>query len=76
MTSLLFVDFSEAYDRVDRRLLLERINRKSILTPERQAVLRFLLTNCETQMGGRRTRLTNGVPQGSTVAPLLYDISQ
>jgi hypothetical protein len=55
---------------------LERINRKSILTPERQAVLRFLLTNCETQLGGRRTRLTNGVPQGSTVAPLLYDISQ
>lgn len=70
----MFIDFREAYDRVDRRVLLRLIKEKGILTTEQLQLLQFLLTNTSTHYGRHSSRMTNGVPQGSTIAPSLFNI--
>lgn len=73
-TTLLFIDMKSAYDRVDRRELIRLVKQKGILNEEQLQLLGFLLSNASTQYGGHSTRMTNGLPQGSTLSPILFDI--
>lgn len=70
----LFVDFSNAYNTVDRRKLAEWLERRGALSGWRLQLWRFLLGRSGVQLGGETIWTTNGVPQGSSVAPMGFDI--
>lgn len=75
--ALLFLDIKSAYDAVDRNLLYRRLRERG--TPERavRLIQRMLSRSTATIISGtresRRFNLAAGVPQGSTVSPLLYN---
>lgn len=73
-TIALFVDFRSAYDRVDRRILTELFQANAVLSPEGLKLLDFLLSSLEVHYGRKSTTSTNGVPQGLTFFPILFDL--
>ncbi len=70
----LFVDYSSAYDRVDRNKLYSYLEARSILPPHVLLLLKFLHSSLEYSLGEDSCRATNGVPQGMTTSPMLFDI--
>ncbi|MCF6238824.1 MAG: hypothetical protein L3J79_08450 [Candidatus Marinimicrobia bacterium] len=74
-TALLFVDLKSAYDRVDRVKLLRNMERESILSRKSMDLLRFLFTDTGTVLGEQLCMNSNGVPQGSTLSPMLFNIA-
>jgi hypothetical protein len=68
------VDLVSAYDKVDRRTLMRLVTQKRILHTDQLQLLNFLMTNATTQYGNHQTTMTNGVPQGSTLSPILFNI--
>ena len=78
ITGAVFVDLSAAYDTVNHRRLLAKVlemTKDAHLTKLLQTLLqnrRFFV-----ELGGKRSRWRrqrNGLPQGSVLAPLLYNI--
>lgn len=77
-TGVVFVDLSAAYDTINHKLLLEKVFRMTgnyHLTE----VLRSMLSNRRfyVEFQGRRSRWRtqkNGLPQGSVLAPLLFNL--
>lgn len=78
LTGAVFVDLSAAYDTVNHRLLLKKIlmlTKDLAFTDLMEALLKdrhFYVTLNNKQSHWRQQR--NGLPQGSVLAPLLYNI--
>ena len=70
----LFVDYSSAYDRVDRNRLYAYLEARSVLPPYVLQLLKFLHHSLEYTLGAESCRASNGVPQGMTTSPMLFDI--
>jgi hypothetical protein len=73
-TLALFIDFSSAYDRVDRRILERLLQERRVLNDTEIQLWKFLASNQRILVGGSKTSCTSGVPQGSTISPMLFDI--
>ena len=78
VTGVVFVDLSAAYDTVNHRCLLHKILEitKDIYLNE---LIESMLENrlFFVELGNKKTRcrrLKNGLPQGSVLAPLLFNI--
>ena len=78
VTGVVLVDLSAAYDTVNHRCLLSKIlaiTRDISLTELIESMLENRMFYVE--LGGKRSRwrrLKNGLPQGSVLAPLLFNI--
>ena len=78
VTGVVFVDLSAAYDTVNHRCLLHKIlelTKDIRLTELIESMLENRLFFVE--LGGKKSRwrrLKNGLPQGSVLAPLLFNI--
>jgi hypothetical protein len=70
----LFIDLSEAYDRVNRSILFSHLINRSVLTNSELDMIKFLFTNSSNRIGKHSITPTNGVPQGGTTSPILFDI--
>ena len=78
ITGTVFVDLTAAYDTVNHRLLLLKVA-KVIRNPNIVRIIQSLLSNrlFFVEMDGRRSRWRkqkNGLPQGSVLAPILFNI--
>ena len=78
ITGIVLVDISAAYDTVNHRRLLEKVY--TITRDYRvMCMIRTLLENRRffVELGGKRSRWRsqrNGLPQGSVLAPLLFNV--
>jgi len=68
VTGLLFVDISKAFDSLNRKVLLGKLESlRSYLAGRRQRILiNGELSDCRA--------ITHGVPQGSILGPLVFNI--
>ena len=78
ITGTVFVDLTAAYDTVNHRLLLLKLA-KTIKNSSIIKIIQSLLTNRRffIELDGRRSRWRlqkNGLPQGSVLAPTLFNI--
>lgn len=71
---MLMIDFSSAYDRVNRQTLITKLKEKKIVSSKRIELIQFLLANSKVRIGEKAVASNNGVPQGSTIAPMLFNI--
>ncbi len=72
---MIFLDLKSAYNQVDRRILIRYIEDNRILEGDKLLMLKILMTNLKIRLGEMSMRTTNGVPQGSTISPFLFNIS-
>ena len=66
---------SSAFDRVDRKVLLNIIRDNNILNKDQIKILKFILKNIRIKYGNHNANTTNGVPQGGTSSPELFKIA-
>jgi len=76
LASGLFIDFSQAFDRVDHVLLLEKMHRYGIRGVPFNLVKSYLDNRYQfvqiNRFNGTTKRISQGVPQGSILGPFLY----
>ena len=78
ITGTVFVDLTAAYDTVNHRLLLNKVA-KVVKNSRIVSIIQSLLSNRRfyVEMDGRKSRWRNqknGLPQGSVLAPTLFNI--
>ena len=74
MKILLFIDFKAAYDRVKRSLLYHILERDEILNNNEIQLIKWVHQKVIIKMGKYQTETYRGLPQGSSVSPLLFNI--
>ena len=74
--SLMSIDQSSAFDVVDRKILLDKLQRYNIGLSARRWIESYLSNRTQYVVIGnaksRMSSVTRGVPQGSVIGPLLY----
>ena len=71
---LLFLDLKSAYDLVNRTMLYGIIKNQNILDAKELQMLKFFHSNMVIKLGNSICYTETGVPQGSAVSPLLFNI--
>lgn len=71
---VVFFDLVSAYDRVDRRILRDRLREYRVLDDTQIQLWEWLATNLQVQLGDQAVATTNGIPQGSTLAPIMWNV--
>lgn len=71
---ILLIDFASAFDTIDRRRLYDVIVTRNVLPPDMMKLLLFIHTNSRVQLGAYTMQTLKGVPQGSLMSPLLFNI--
>ena len=71
---MLFVDFKSAYDLVDREKLYSIIESKNILNKGELQLIKFIHQKSIISLGRAQCTTRSGVPQGSGISPLLFNI--
>ncbi len=70
--ALMSIDLVKAYDHVDREILLDKVKR--IVSKEEGGEYRDLLYNTHIQYGQAVFKSNTGVPQGSILSPMMFDL--
>lgn len=70
----LFVDLSSAYDNVDIDKLVRIIRENRVLSENELDLLMGMYSRIMVKLGDSETGISNGVAQGSTLAPYLFAI--
>lgn len=71
---LLFLDFSSAYDTINRKLLYQRLKDKQVLADEEIEIIKFIHSNIRIKLGGKKCHTETGVPQGLMSSPILFNV--
>lgn len=71
---ILFIDFSNAYNRVNRMLLYSILAKNSVLTMDEKQYLKALHERIILQCGNDTLTTKHGLHQGSPISPLPFDI--
>lgn len=71
---VIFVDFSSAYDTIQRKKLYEILHTKRILNESKIQILKFVHQNLRIKLGNKDCNIERGVPQGCTTSPMLFNI--
>lgn len=74
LNGLLFIDFSNAYNKVDRKLLYNILRKRNVLEEDEIKYLEALHERILIQCGEYQLYTQNGVHQGSPISPLLFNI--
>jgi len=68
------IDLANAYNTVNLFFLNELIKREGFWNETEQQLWRFLVTNAQTEFNGKLMPKINGLPQGSLLSPLLFNL--
>ena len=68
------IDLSNAYDTVNLWMLHEILINLGFWNAEDLHLWRFIVTNSKTWYNGITIEKPNGLPQGSILSPLLFDV--
>ena len=69
-----FIDFKSAFDSISRKKLYEVLLEEQILTDQEVQLLKFIHSRLTVSLGKNTCEIARGVPQGSTISPLLFNI--
>lgn len=70
----MFIDFSNAYDTIDRQRLNVILKEKNILNDEEIQLINFIHKYLEIGFEDNTVTTTTGLPQGLKTSPLLFNI--
>jgi retron-type reverse transcriptase len=71
---IIFIDFKAAFDTVPHDILLSIIYQRKFLNYFEMDLLNFLIKNTYLEINNKKFKIRRGVPQGSILSPLLFDI--
>ena len=69
-----FIDLKSAYNTVDREKLFNIIRKRHIMPDNESLFLEYLYNSIYYKSNTAKHFLKNGVPQGSILSPLLFNI--
>ena len=70
----LYIDLKSAFDTVPHDLLLERVQKCEIFNEQEFSLLKYLIKNSHVAIGEKVFQIQVGIPQGSLLSSLLFDI--
>ena len=71
---ILLVDLSEAFDRVNHQLLVDKMIKKNVITPVVNILIKLLNSGCISIDKNRIIKVKSGVGQGKICSPLEFNI--
>jgi hypothetical protein len=71
---VVFIDFSNAYNTVNREILYKILEKDKILEKQEVQYLRAIHERITISCGGKALSTEAGIHQGSPISPLLFDI--
>ena len=74
-SAVIFFDFRQAFNSINRKRLFRRIEEEQILSPDETQFLEWLYNNQVISMENSEFTPLCGVPQGGSNSPLLFDFT-